>query len=758
MKTLFSTICFVLLTVCAVFGQSDKLPFLEARQDSSGKYGYFDPNGKCVIPCVFDRALSFGQEDIVSYVKYANRYYLIDRDGYWVSEAGSPWPPHIFKGFASVGEYQKQYLIDFHGRRLSPEGYYIEPVEIYRQEDSPILFGMSSETGKMQLVDCSFKPVSEVVATKFTTPAYAPHTIEYELADGRRGLMNADGEVLIEAQPTTFLGMDIFRVNESEDYKKWLRKAGLYELYTEKELSKTLIVLVADNETASLYDISGHLIAPKQKAASPYKLMQRNFKEFIVPYLRRKAENLARIEEKVKRPFDRLEQATRAWHDALPAGTSRQTSLVAVIQADRGAVQSMAAATSRSSATTVQTPAAASLSPAECYRKGMAASESRDYATAAMWLEKAAEAKYTAAYCPLAECYDLTSSPVFDQEKACRWYMRAIGNAEPSSRDYWYSCFRLGSFFELGKGGMERNYDSALHFYRQFRTYTLPQNYASADEWIARVSAKQRGTWTGGDTSASQTPAAVSRPAAAPAKTTAAAASTGNTVTGRANFAPVTLPAYGTIPELPRTLYYLNDKGQLCWLSLTRNDYGIFVSFTASLVFKSSAYLADQSGDEFVFKEYKYNMYPVQEGFGQFRTQVDVVTGQTLVTVSKDWRRVQVHLDANVFDIPVTEADYNRFLKAKTDYIQGGASSGASHGNSSGSAIDTDTDGQYPGNKHGYYTCPNCHGSGRCPHCDGKGIARNSYMGGDPMVCSPCNATGKCASCDGKGKKYGVVH
>ena len=119
---------------------------------------------------------------------------------------------------------------------------------------------------------------------------------------------------------------------------------------------------------------------------------------------------------------------------------------------------------------------------------------------------------------------------------------------------------------------------------------------------------------------------------------------------------------------------------------------------------------------------------------------------------------MQVHLDANVFDIPVTEADYNRFLKAKTDYIQGGASSGASHGNSSGSAIDTDTDGQYPGNRHGYYTCPNCHGSGRCPHCDGKGIARNSYMGGDPMVCSPCNATGKCASCDGKGKKYGVVH
>lgn len=121
----------------------------------------------------------------------------------------------------------------------------------------------------------------------------------------------------------------------------------MYSLYTEEELDNTLIALVSDNETATLYDIAGHVIAPKQKSASPYKLIQRNFKDFIVPYLRRKAENLARIEEKVERPFARREQAAQAWYDALPAGTPRQTSLVDVIQADRKAVQSMAAATSR---------------------------------------------------------------------------------------------------------------------------------------------------------------------------------------------------------------------------------------------------------------------------------------------------------------------------------------------------------------------------------------------------------------------------
>ncbi len=59
----------------------------------------------------------------------------------------------------------------------------------------------------------------------------------------------------------------------------------------------------------------------------------------------------------------------------------------------------------------------------------------------------------------------------------------------------------------------------------------------------------------------------------------------------------------------------MNNQGQMCSLLLTRNDYGVFVSFTSRYMFKSSACLADQSGDEFVFKEYKYRMYPVQEGF-----------------------------------------------------------------------------------------------------------------------------------------------
>lgn len=144
MKTLFSTICFVLLTVCAVFGQSDKSLRLEARQDSSGKYGYFDLGGNCVIPCVFDWALPFRREEALTTVEYADKYYLIDRDGYLVSEIGSPWRPHIFGRFASVGEYQKEYLIDLHWRRLSPEGYYIKVMD----EQDPILFEMTSESGQ----------------------------------------------------------------------------------------------------------------------------------------------------------------------------------------------------------------------------------------------------------------------------------------------------------------------------------------------------------------------------------------------------------------------------------------------------------------------------------------------------------------------------------------------------------------------------------------------------------------------------------
>lgn len=205
MKKLFSTTYFVLLTVCAVFGQSDKLPFLEARKDSSGKYGYFDPNGKCVIPCVFDWASAFGRDDVVSYVKYANRYYLIGRDGCLVSETGSQRIPRIFDRIASVGTDHEAHLIDFHGHRLSPEGCSVEQIKIYRLDQQlhrPFLFRMGT-LGKLRLTDHTFEPLSEIVAEDFEFPTDAPHTIMYKTGHGintQSGLMNADGEVLIEAQ------------------------------------------------------------------------------------------------------------------------------------------------------------------------------------------------------------------------------------------------------------------------------------------------------------------------------------------------------------------------------------------------------------------------------------------------------------------------------------------------------------------------------------------------------------------------------
>ena len=71
--------------------------------------------------------------------------------------------------------------------------------------------------------------------------------------------------------------------------------------------------------------------------------------------------------------------------------------------------------------------------------------------------------------------------------------------------------------------------------------------------------------------------------------------------------------------------------------------------------------------------------------------------------------------------------------------------------------INADQKSEFKTNRHGYYTCPNCHGSGRCPHCS-HGIARNPYLGGDPMICGVCHGKGECQSCDGTGKVYGVIH
>ncbi len=124
-----------------------------------------------------------------------------------------------------------------------------------------------------------------------------------------------------------------------------------------------------------------------------------------------------------------------------------------------------------------------------------------------------------------------------------------------------------------------------------------------------------------------------------------------------------------------------------------------------------------------------------------------------VLTVSKDWKKIRME-DGTVYDIPITNEQFSQAIMRSTLLMEGYYSGGYWP---QSTPINADQKSEFRTNRHGYYTCPNCHGSGRCPHCS-HGIARNAYLGGDPMICGVCHGRGCCQSCNGTGKLYGVIH
>ncbi len=230
------------------------------------------------------------------------------------------------------------------------------------------------------------------------------------------------------------------------------------------------------------------------------------------------------------------------------------------------------------------------------------------------------------------------------------------------------------------------------------------------------------------------------------------------TVSSKSTGTDVSLPAYGTIPD-NYTAYYLNNYCQALELTFTREQLGIFV-----LVFPLSGYsyprfvFSNETNDTFEFSNFQVINVPIPNiPIGTYPPPVNlqVNVGKRVLIISKDWKWIQLE-NGTIYDIPVSQTVYKQFLRNKQAYLTGGSFNSAT-GNSSQNKINSDSKSEFPTNKHGYYTCPNCHGSGCCPHCN-HGIANNPYLGGKKMICSVCFGTGKCRSCEGSGKKYGVIH
>ena len=309
-----------LVTLCAMplllFGQEAQLlPYLEARQDASGRYGYFDEEGNNVIPCIFDDAISFSVRDVVSKVKSDGLYYLIDRSGRIFLGEGYENSPDVYDHFACVqpDDDSGHYIIDFAGRRLSPEGWSVIPVERDSWYGDPVLFAMAplgDEQNGYYLADFRFEPLSGVRASKYRHMVYCPEVIEYGIrCDGTTcyGVMNAAGEVLVEAGPGTEW-LDEERLSNLDKSYDLIKKSGTYGLYSDEEQNHEMVFFLCSGGGKSfLSDITGQEVVPLQKTNSHLAFYKRNIKGYIAPYLRRHQQNRERFAELVAAPFDMCE-------------------------------------------------------------------------------------------------------------------------------------------------------------------------------------------------------------------------------------------------------------------------------------------------------------------------------------------------------------------------------------------------------------------------------------------------------------------
>ena len=330
MKRLLLVLLGGLLPAISALGQQSELPWISPGSDAAGKQGYFDDSGRCITPCLFDYASPFRDGEQITTVQYAGKYYLIDRAGNMILLEGFDFMPDVYRRFATVlrkldtgYEYA---LIDLYGQRISPEGVSAAPLRGAPETEDPVLFSMGNGEC-MALADINFQPLSALLVQDLCQDSFCPEAIVYRIGDNHYGVMNADGEVLIEERKT-YGGVQILRITDTQSYRKWLREAGMYDLYTEEELNEVFLVIFTVGDKASLFDITGQPIAATVKSGPQYEIIRRSFKKYIVPYLQHKAENRARFEEKLLEPYARRQAVYRE----LPEKTLSQYSIAAYIR------------------------------------------------------------------------------------------------------------------------------------------------------------------------------------------------------------------------------------------------------------------------------------------------------------------------------------------------------------------------------------------------------------------------------------------
>lgn len=126
---------------------------------------------------------------------------------------------------------------------------------------------------------------------------------------------------------------------------------------------------------------------------------------------------------------------------------------------------------------TPEQEAAANNNAIYCYKRGIYFcndANPRDYYAAVAWLKRSFELGNRNACYHLGMCYLQNDSPLYDCYTAHKWFCYGMSNTEDTN--FWLCCYHLGIDFMSGKG-VEKNYDSALYFFKKALKYNpVPDN------------------------------------------------------------------------------------------------------------------------------------------------------------------------------------------------------------------------------------------------------------------------------------------
>lgn len=300
-------------------GDWKKYPYVETKKASNGKYGIPDGKGGWKVQPLFDFLL-FGGGEPVGVAEYKNKYYIVDRNLNVISKTATC--AHIptvtpYCAILNNGD-QGTYAINFRGERISP---IYEELTMRLGSGSKDEFGgyifFAKEKGDKDysLLGLDFKKIvkygfkNSILITEFVDDNRNGEQnlirplIEFEDSNGKRGLMNWNGDVIIPPIATTFIdGKDLYLWYENKAFKaKELRQVA-----SEEQCRRTKIFcpkVDAKMKRAIGYDMTGKVVIPEQKFQHYAHFFKKNMKKYIIPYLMNDKENLRAYQEKVYAPY-----------------------------------------------------------------------------------------------------------------------------------------------------------------------------------------------------------------------------------------------------------------------------------------------------------------------------------------------------------------------------------------------------------------------------------------------------------------------